>query len=344
MKPKKLIEPNELSAATKASMRTRIITALIMAACVIPCIVLGGWFFFVLSALVAIAASYELVHVLRLQTKFKYFIFAGTILLLLSIIYWIFIKNNLRLYHETGSVDMNTILFNGFKSLSVSPSLILVAAGVMFGISFISEEFSPSKVFYLISMIVIVGLCLQALLYLRFAPTAIYSDANCPIKVDTNSAVFKYAQSMFLFLYVILGTIMCDIGAYFTGVLFGKHKVNPRISPNKTWEGFYGGIAISFIVSAAFALIVAAVGLPIIPNLDLNHWYWIVIISLVMPIFANLGDFAFSAIKRGYGIKDFSNLLPGHGGILDRIDSILFVSGFAAVMVMFINNGWDFLI
>ena len=135
----------------------------------------------------------------------------------------------------------------------------------------------------------------------------------------------------------MIGVMMNDIGAYFVGILFGKHKMNPRISPKKTWEGFVGGIVISTLFSTLFALIMALVHRPILPRFDLNQIYWVVLVSIVMPLAGDIGDFVFSAIKRNEGIKDFSNLLPGHGGILDRIDSMLFASGSIAAMIAFID-------
>lgn len=336
------LKPNSISKEAKASMKTRIITALIMAAVCLPCLVLGGWFFFILSVVVSIACSYELVHVLKLQTRFKYIIYVATILLVLGFIYWIFIKNNVSNYLNNKSVDWNHLLTTEFTSLRVSVLLILVMAGIFFGISFICEEFDPTKVFYLIAMVIVTSLCMQSILFLRYSPFKAFSDAKGAEYVNTPT--FKYLQSMLLFIYVVIGTISNDIFAYFFGMFFGKHKLNPRISPKKTWEGFYGGMASSFVLSTAFALIFASVGLPLLPKLDINHFYWILLLSAVMPIIANLGDFAFSAIKRKYEIKDFSNVLPGHGGVLDRIDSLLFVSGFIAVMITFINNGWNFFV
>ncbi|MCQ2793267.1 MAG: phosphatidate cytidylyltransferase [Bacilli bacterium] len=333
---KKLIETNEITPEAKASMKTRIITALVLTALCVPCLFLGGWFFFALSVIISIFVSYELVHVLSLKTRFKYIIYIASIVILLAFVYWIFIKNNIG----NSDISASTVLTIGFSNLLVSTVLILVTAGVFFGISFICEEFSPSKVCYLISMIVIVGLCIQSFLYLRFAPTKIFIEKLDGFDVST--PLFKYFQSSLLLVYVILGTILNDIGAYFFGILFGKHKLNPRISPKKTWEGFYGGMIISFAFTVAFALIMSAVGLPLLPFLDVQHFYWVLLISAVMPIIANLGDFTFSAIKRSFGIKDFSKLLPGHGGVLDRIDSLLFVGGFVSIMVIFINNGWDF--
>lgn len=103
-----------------------------------------------------------------------------------------------------------------------------------------------------------------------------------------------------------------DIGAYFSGKAFGKHKIWARISPNKSWEGAIGGFAFAALVSSWF-------GQP-------------AILGIIIGIVAQMGDFAESAIKRKFGVKDSGNLLPGHGGILDRIDGYLFAAPLAAIL------------
>lgn len=337
-KNKIIIEPNDLSPETKVSMRTRTITAIIMAILIVPSLFLGGWFFFFLSVIISILCSYELVKILNLKTRIKYFAYIATILISLSFVYWIFIKNNL-ISNPNDLVTWSTFLTAEFKGLDASIILILVTAGVFFFFSFASEEFDVGKTTYLISMIIVVSLCIQSMLYLRYSPFVEFKENG----VDTTTSIFKYWHSSLLFIFVVLGTITNDIGAYFIGLLFGKHKVNPRISPKKTWEGFFGGMFFSFIISTTFALILALNEFPLLPNLDLSHWYNILLLSAIMPIIANCGDFTFSAIKRNYHVKDFSKILPGHGGILDRFDSLLFTSGFIAVMVILINNNWNFL-
>lgn len=114
-------------------------------------------------------------------------------------------------------------------------------------------------------------------------------------------------------LLVVFGTAACDIGAYFVGSLIGRHKMIPHISPGKTWEGLAGG-AVGGVVCA-----VAMSGL-----LRLEVWQ-AVVLGLLVCAAAVLGDLCESLLKRATGVKDSSNLIPGHGGILDRLDSILFV-------------------
>ena len=113
---------------------------------------------------------------------------------------------------------------------------------------------------------------------------------------------------------------VCDAGAYFVGVRFGRHKLAPVVSPNKTIEGALGGIAAGIVCMLLYAVIL---DWPL--KFDVN--YGAAIIYGVLGCLAGeLGDLCFSVIKRQTGIKDYGNLIPGHGGVLDRFDSILAVS------------------
>ncbi|WP_428944004.1 phosphatidate cytidylyltransferase [Pantoea sp. FN060301] len=113
-------------------------------------------------------------------------------------------------------------------------------------------------------------------------------------------------------LYVMLLVWGADSGAYMFGRLFGKHKLAPRVSPGKTWEGFFGGLLTSALISWLFGL-----WAPLsVPPLTL------LVCSIVAALASVLGDLTESMFKREAGIKDSGNLIPGHGGILDRIDSL----------------------
>ncbi len=115
----------------------------------------------------------------------------------------------------------------------------------------------------------------------------------------------------------------CDAGAYFIGVKFGKHKLAPVVSPNKTIEGALGGLATGMVTMLLYVLIL---GLPI-PGLRFDVNYGVALLyGLLGGLVAELGDLCFSVIKRQTGIKDYGNLIPGHGGVLDRFDSIMTVA------------------
>ncbi|MBM7617715.1 phosphatidate cytidylyltransferase [Weissella uvarum] len=113
--------------------------------------------------------------------------------------------------------------------------------------------------------------------------------------------------------FVLLIVWTTDSGAYMIGRKFGKHKLAPAISPNKTWEGSIGGTVVAVIVAAVYALFVP---------LEYNWWIMLVI-ALILSVSGQLGDLIESALKRFYKVKDSGNILPGHGGILDRFDSML---------------------
>jgi len=110
----------------------------------------------------------------------------------------------------------------------------------------------------------------------------------------------------------VLVTIASDIGGYIAGVLFGKHPMAPVISPKKSWEGFVGSVV--FCVVVGWALVVYL--------LD-GDWWVGVVLGLIAVVMATLGDLCESVIKRDLGIKDMSQVIPGHGGLMDRLDSLL---------------------
>ena len=118
-----------------------------------------------------------------------------------------------------------------------------------------------------------------------------------------------------IWIFFLLSVIFAnDTGAFYLGRLFGKHKLYEVVSPNKTWEGAVGGLISSFIVSMVF------LNISNVHVLDLN----ILILVFALSLTAQIGDLVESMLKRNHGIKDSGKILPGHGGILDRVDGLLF--------------------
>ena len=124
-------------------------------------------------------------------------------------------------------------------------------------------------------------------------------------------------------IWILLAVWATDIGAYFAGRSIGGPKLAPRVSPNKTWAGLIGGMAAAGLVSAAVAY---ATGLTTQAGLALA--------GVVLAVVAQAGDLAESAWKRHFGVKDSGSLIPGHGGILDRVDGLLFAILGAAMMAL----------
>ena len=138
--------------------------------------------------------------------------------------------------------------------------------------------------------------------------------------------------------YVFLAFIipwMCDIGAYFVGTFLGKHKMCPKISPKKTVEGLVGGIVISVAASVLAAWLYQVLHLT--PNqLGTVSLWQVGLLALVLPPLSVMGDLFASIIKRQSQVKDFGHIMPGHGGIMDRFDSMIFVSPVLFVVLRFL--------
>jgi phosphatidate cytidylyltransferase len=127
-------------------------------------------------------------------------------------------------------------------------------------------------------------------------------------------------------LFALMIVWIADSGAYFVGVRFGRHKLAPRVSPGKSWEGFAGGL-VATVLLALVAIPVLGLGWHRLPDL--------LLLTVVTTLFSVLGDLFESLLKRHAGAKDSSDLIPGHGGVLDRLDSLL-----AALPVFAVGKLW----
>ena len=126
------------------------------------------------------------------------------------------------------------------------------------------------------------------------------------------------SNGLFLLIMGLCGAWIADTGAYFTGVFLGKHKLCPEISPKKTIEGFIGGIAITGIVyAAAFSIYMG--------EFAVTRALLTFVLGAVCAVIGTVGDLSASMIKRQIGFKDYGKIMPGHGGLMDRFDSVLFV-------------------
>lgn len=143
---------------------------------------------------------------------------------------------------------------------------------------------------------------------------------------DINNGIFYVVVSLAL-------PWLADAGAYFVGVFFGKHKLSPNISPKKTIEGAIGGVVICAGLTCLTGLIFETFFFD--SNIKANYIN-LAIIGLLGAGISILGDLSFSLIKRGNNLKDFGNLIPGHGGILDRFDSVVFVAPFVAICAKYL--------
>lgn len=204
------------------------------------------------------------------------------------------------------------------------PSFIQFISYIMLSLIVVSGVNSQEMIFS-IDFRIISGLLVVFLL-----PTILYHDR---LLYSINDAFYLIGGVFFLgvsfslliiirnislnyIIYLFLISIMTDTYAYIVGRLIGSHKLLESISPNKTWEGMIAGTFFGVFIPTLYY----------VTAIDMNASYlFIIVMTLFLSILGQFGDLVFSAIKRYFKTKDFSNIMPGHGGILDRFDSIIFV-------------------
>lgn len=168
------------------------------------------------------------------------------------------------------------------------------------------------------SAALMIPVALNCLVFIRYLPW--YSDGG-------------YLPGVFMIVYTLFCAWFGDSGAYFVGTFLGKHKLCPNISPKKTVEGLIGGIVTVGIVVAVQCLVYNL----ILPSEMKMNYAVLIPIGMLASGAGVLGDLTASVIKRQYDVKDFGNLMPGHGGVLDRFDSVIFVAPFLYTVFSFLN-------
>lgn len=198
----------------------------------------------------------------------------------------------------------------------------IVVSGYALGLAFMfaSEEF--------IFPVAVVGVLVMLAMPVLFHKTVSFGD--CAAAYIGSVYIFALLRHIsmvrclengkFLVFAIFIGAFITDTGAYFAGNFFGKHKLAPELSPKKTIEGSVGGIAATVFGFCIFAYLGNR-----LYGYGINSGN-VIIIAVILSIVSQIGDLAASVIKREMGIKDYGNIMPGHGGALDRFDSVLFVA------------------
>lgn len=205
-----------------------------------------------------------------------------------------------------GLIDMLLLIFSDYTSdtlmFGLSYRVLAITLLTLFipTLFYKNNKYTTKEAFYLVGIIILLGLVF-------------------------NSFIFVRSFSLYTLLYLMIICVVTDTFAMLTGMLIGKHKACPTISPKKTIEGCIGGSLIGTTVAVIFY-----------SNLVGSFSYKLVLITLVLSVIDQLGDLFFSKIKRENKIKDFSNIMPGHGGVLDRLDSLCFVVMAYIVFISFI--------
>lgn len=200
------------------------------------------------------------------------------------------------------------------QSHYLAVSLVLVFAVLIFTLAYVmfrKNKDNISNILTMYSMFLYIVGCFASVVCLRY-----YDFFGTKNVVD----------GKYLYLLIFIGAWVCDTFAYFTGRFFGKHKLIPEISPKKTIEGSIGGIVFTMGAFAIYGLILQkGFSYTLSSNIAL-HYIILILLGLAVAIISQIGDLIASAIKRQYDIKDYGFIFPGHGGILDRFDSVMLVA------------------
>ena len=269
-------------------LKQRVITALVLASVFISTILLADHrWVVILFALVLFAASYELLA-LTIKTDFWPGIIAA---LMFAILFW----------STNESVD---IAINYYQSLAGVFAWVAIAGFLLF-YQYSGNWSQSARALQLVLGASLLWVCVHGMVFIHQ----------------------HFQQGGWILLYLLTLVWVADIGAYFSGRRFGKHKLAPGISPGKTWEGVAGGSILNLAWMGIVFQISNGWGI---------EWWQFILIGLAASLMSIIGDLYESILKREAAVKDSGKLLPGHGGVLDRIDSVIaatpvFVSGLYAV-------------
>jgi phosphatidate cytidylyltransferase len=193
-----------------------------------------------------------------------------------------------------------------FDAPAKAPDLLILTAAIFVILVLITQTFRFQVNFS--KMLAGAGVTILGVFYIAFLGGFLVS-----MRVGFDDTLVPFLSTKLLGFFFLVG-MGADVGAFYVGKTFGKHKLIPKVSPGKTWEGALGGV----ILSAAFAALASFWFFPELP------YKFSIPLAIVMCVVGILGDLAESAMKRGAGAKDAASILPGHGGLLDRLDSLLF--------------------
>jgi phosphatidate cytidylyltransferase len=225
--------------------------------------------------------------------------------------FWLFVKNkDINANLIVGIISVGMIITNSYKSFIAYYPLLITILLVLT----IIELFRNKN-----SAIINLGTTLLGIFYFGLFASALLSMREM-YQVD-------YTQGGLLIISIFASIWICDSAAFFGGTALGKHNLFPRVSPNKSWEGAIFGLLFSVI-----AMVISKVIF-----LDFLSWFDVITIGLIVGIIGQIGDLIESLFKRDAGVKDSSTFIPGHGGIFDRFDSLLYTAPAVLLYIKYLS-------
>ena len=276
-------------------MKTRVITSVFITAVMLAVLVLSGTLVYPITlSTLAVIAVYEVLRVFGIQRKLVFSIPSYLIAALMPMLAFV-------MRAVMGRAETEFII------------VLAIAVFVLMIYTFAVAIFSKGAVSFS---------TLSSAFVMVFYITASFS-ALCILRMISVDVIGFLCIGM-----VIIGAWISDVFAYFTGMLLGKHKLIPEVSPKKTVEGSVGAIVFTTLFMLLYGFIVSLVS-DVTPN-----YLTLALSAPVLSVVGQIGDLFASVVKREKGVKDYGKLLPGHGGIMDRFDSILAVSCATMVIVL----------
>lgn len=311
-------------------MKKRIITAIVLLAVLIPSVYMGGIYFLAVGMLLSIVASFEMMSMFYTKSpslsKLRYIVpaFSGIIVL---VIYFAATRG-LTLNGIGGSQLQSSDLIRNLLYHFWVNIVFVAAIIVSLGIIVFTKNSTAHDMLSVITTLCYCGLVMGYVISIRYIE---------PVGISPNIENQLWGGRSLAYLFTIV--MITDTTAFIFGIKFGKHKLAPSISPKKSVEGAIAGLVFGTVFGVASAFIFNMLSFTDIATTGSKVLIIAIItlISMILSATVQIGDLVCSKLKRSYEIKDFGNIFPGHGGVLDRFDSFIFSGAVFYVLVQFIQ-------
>lgn len=277
----------------------RLISGIILVVIMATCLIFGGDALLAFCVMASVIGFYEMVNATGVLSKENKF------------------KNELFIAGIVGVVGYYTVL-----ACSAGHHMIMIGSEV--DLSMIC-----------ITFVMLLILAIYVLTYPKYHANqimaTIFSFLYAPVMLSYIYLTRCLEDGIYIVWLIFISSWICDTAAYAVGMLIGKHKMAPKLSPKKSVEGAVGGLVGAALVGCLYGWILGKMGI-----MEVSNFAAYPIIAATGGLISMIGDLAASAVKRNYDIKDYGHLIPGHGGILDRFDSVIFTAPIIYYLSVFI--------
>ncbi len=312
----------------KNNLMTRIITGALLMAIIIPAVYFGGVFFLIISIILSVVGSYELMNMFNKKSptlrwlRYVLPIFNGFFIICL----YFAINKELS---PTFIIQSGQIIAS-FRGTGAGTFTILsiVTLGLSIFFSFFSciliDGTTSQDMFACVTTIIYTGLFMGLALSVEY------------IKITTNPEALEVKSFGAFFAYLYTIVVFTDVFAYLVGSKFGKKRLCPNISPKKSVEGAIGGLVMGGLFGTLSSYLFGIMPLSITDKggIKVLIIIGIFILSCILSVAVQFGDLVASKLKRSYEIKDYGFIFPGHGGVMDRFDSLIFSGAFFFIIII----------